>query len=108
MLPYEKAGRLFVILGWLSLIMGALAVAVPLIMGGFPVVDPVSLVPLITLVIILVGLSIFQLKVGSAIKEHKDWGRVAGIVLGTIQLIGFPIGTIIGIYILWCLLKGWD
>lgn len=108
MKPYEKAGRLFIFLGWLSLIMGAAAVLGPIILGGFSIADPVSLVPLISLSIILVGLSIFQLKVGAAIKAHKDWGRVAGIVLGIIQLIGFPIGTILGIYILWCLLKGWD
>ena len=107
---YEKAGRLFRILGWLSLAFGAIAIAFPLFTLSSEISQaPVSsFIPLLSLVVIIVLMSILQLKVGAAIKEHKDWGRIAGIILGCIQLIGFPIGTIIGAYILWCLIKGWD
>jgi hypothetical protein len=110
MKKYERAGRLFRLLGWLSLIFGAIAIAIPLLTSLSEISQaPIgSLIPLLSLVVVVVGMSIFQLKVGAAIKEHKDWGRTAGIILGIIQLIGFPIGTIIGAYILWCLIKGWN
>ena len=108
---YEKAGRLFRLLGWLTLILGAVSIAVPLLTTEIPTDASIplsSLVPLISLTLVLIGMCILQLKVGSAIKEHKDWGRTVGIILGIIQLIGFPVGTIIGAYILWCLVKGWN
>ena len=63
-----------------------------------------KLIPLLSLAVVVIAMSILQLKVGEAIKEHKDWGRTAGIILGAIQLFGFPVGTIIGAYILWCLI----
>ena len=110
MKKYERAGRLFRLLGWLSLIFGAIAIAVPILTSPSEIsqVPIVSLIPLLSLALIVVVMSILQLKVGTAIKEHKDWGRTVGIILGCIQLIGFPIGTIIGAYILWCLIKGWN
>ena len=105
---YEKAGRLFRLLGWLTLIFGTIAIAVPLLTNDLSQVSFTALVPLLALIIIVIGISILQFKVGAAIKEHKDWGRTVGIILSFIQLLGFPIGTIIGAYILWCLIKGWN
>jgi hypothetical protein len=34
------------------------------------------------------------------IEEQKSWARWAGIVLGLLELLSFPIGTVIGIAIL--------
>ncbi len=33
-------------------------------------------------------------------RQHKDWARIATIVIGIISVFGFPVGTIIGIYLL--------
>ena len=88
---------------------GIIAIAVPLLTNEIPPDLPIiSLVPLLSLTLVIIGVCTLQLKVGTAIKEHKDWGRTVGVILGTIQLLGFPVGTIIGAYILWCLIKGWN
>ncbi len=53
-------------------------------------------------------LTYFQFVLGTALKQHKQWGRKVGIGYAILQLFGFPIGTIAGAYILYCLIKGWD
>ena len=45
--------------------------------------------------------------VAAAVMRHASWGRVAGIAYGVLSLLGFPLGTIIGAYILWHLIFGW-
>lgn len=33
-------------------------------------------------------------------RQQKDWARIATIAIGVLSLFGFPVGTIIGIYLL--------
>lgn len=33
-------------------------------------------------------------------RQHKNWARITTIVIGIISVFGFPVGTIIGIYLL--------
>jgi hypothetical protein len=42
---------------------------------------------------------------GIGLVMHKSWGRVLGIVVGILNLINFPIGTLIGAYTLWVLFQ---
>ena len=42
---------------------------------------------------------------GIGLLYFKPWARILGIVLSALQLLGFPIGTAIGIYGLWVLLS---
>lgn len=42
---------------------------------------------------------------GLGLLYFKPWARIVGIVLSALQLLGFPIGTAIGIYGLWVLLS---
>ena len=105
---YEKAGRVIRLFGWIGLVASiaiAAAVAIPsmasgktaqgLLVGGA--------------ILAIVGcFAWFQLFLGQSIKEHKDWARTVGIVLSVLQLFGFPIGTLVGGYVLWQLIKGWD
>jgi len=115
MKPYIKTGRLFRFFGWISVIGGiggvVAAIAIPVIIDpNAPSLLPAllnSLPQVLSTLVLIVGISVLQLKVGTAIKEHKDWGRTVGILLGIIYLFGFPIGTLIGFYILRCLIKGW-
>ena len=105
--PYVTAGRLFRFLGWISAVAGigiTAAIFIPHLHD--PNVSSLfsAFVPWLLLILVLI---ILQFKVGSAIKEHKEWGRTVGILLAIIHLFGFPIGTLIGAYILWCLTKGW-
>lgn len=46
--------------------------------------------------------------VGWGLWNLKSWARMAAIVLGVVQLPGFPIGTIIGALTLWYLLSDPD
>ncbi|MEK6550692.1 MAG: hypothetical protein AAB329_07630 [Pseudomonadota bacterium] len=105
LLPYVKAGRLFQLLAWIQLlafVLIAASIAIPHI-SEYRSVEPRAFFALIFLIF-----PVFYFLLGRAIKQHKEWGRVAGIVLGILMLAGFPIGTILGAYILWCLGKGWN
>jgi hypothetical protein len=57
------------------------------------------------LVVLVMALSLPALATGIGLLYVKPWARVLGIVLGAISLLGFPWGTILGIYALWVLLS---
>lgn len=40
-------------------------------------------------------------------KESRPWARVSSIVIALLLLLGFPIGTLIGIYLLYNTWKPW-
>jgi hypothetical protein len=103
----EKAGRLLRLMGWISFILAIgiiAAVAFPALSEGS---GSVGLSGLIFLAILALAIPILYLKTGSAIKEGKKWGKVAGAVIATISLLNLPIGTIFGAAILFYLKKGW-
>ena len=106
LMPYEKASRVLSILGWFSLIactgMVFAMIAPSFVKGGSQVQAQVF--PSILLVFV----PLLSFILASAIKKHLEWGRIAGIIFSLVMLLGFPIGTIIGAYVLWCLIKGWD
>lgn len=73
---------------------GDAAVAIPIIgLAG-------SAVALVLLVLALPGLA-----AGWGLLSYKPWSRVLGIVLSVLNLLNFPIGTVLGIYGLWVLLN---
>ncbi len=105
---YEKAGRLIRLLAWIEIIASVAIVAaivLPSIAGSTREAIPVEMY---ILFLFLALLAFFLLTLGKAVKEHKPWGRVVGIIYGILLLTGFPLGTVLGVYILWCLIKGWD
>jgi hypothetical protein len=36
--------------------------------------------------------------VGFGLRRRKPWSRIAGIVLGALALMNFPLGTLLGVY----------
>lgn len=50
----------------------------------------------------LVGLalSILAFFVAKGIRDKANWARIVGIILGILNLTGFPIGTLLGVLIL--------
>lgn len=42
---------------------------------------------------------------GFGLLAHKAWARYLAIVLGVLNLLNAPVGTIIGIYTLWVLMQ---
>ena len=55
--------------------------------------------------VIMFILAIIYIVVGWGLWTLKSWARLAAIILAIISLISFPIGTILGIIILWYLFK---
>lgn len=107
---YEKAGRVIRLMAWISGI-SVLAIAAAVIIPLVAKPQPAEAGPIVVAVIVpalIVLFVFFQLALGSAIKRHEEWGRKVGIGYGVILLFGFPIGTFVGIYVLYCLIKGWD
>jgi len=43
--------------------------------------------------------------VGIGLLKRQSWARVGGIIIAAINIIEIPIGTALGIYALWVLLK---
>ena len=58
------------------------------------------------LVMFLLVLSIPLIIVGVGLIKHREWARIAGIVIAALLIFHFPIGTAVGIYGLWTLLNG--
>ena len=107
---YEKAGRVIRLLAWISGIF-VLAIAAATLIPLFANRQQAEAGPIVVVVIVLALIALFvffQLALGAAIKRHEAWGRTVGIGYGVILLFGFPIGTIVGAYCLYCLIKGWD
>ena len=107
---YVKAGRVMRFLGWIgAFVMICVVIAIVAGMLGSAKKMPPSGWFAIPLVFVIGGASCwFQLFLGQAVKNHKEWARTVGIILSALQLFAFPLGTLIGAYILWQLWKGWD
>jgi len=56
----------------------------------------------------LFAFGIVLLIIANRLKSHHHWARYAASVIGTISLIAFPVGTVMGLFILSYLYKGWD
>ena len=72
--------------------------------------DAATAMPIIGLaggaiVIFLLVLSIPPIIVGMGLLKHREWARIAGIVIAALSIFHFPFGTVIGIYGLWTLLN---
>lgn len=105
--PYERAARVIRLLALLQLLAGLGIVAAVLI----PMVDSdqggVSVGFIGFLVIVCVGLPALVLCIARAVSRHEGWARIAGLVYGVLLLLGFPLGTIAGLYIIWGLGPNW-
>ena len=86
-----KASRIFFVITVLILLGIVLSVVLTLIGGGR--LRPIA----ITINLVFAGAAYIT---GKGIDEGKPWAKWAGIVLGVLELLNFPLGTIIGIAIL--------
>jgi hypothetical protein len=127
----EKAARVVRVFGWILAI--PVGIGMLGVMGAFLfqfIKNPASLdgTYVIGLVVVAFLESLFiyfQFALSTGLKQHKAWARTWGIIDAVILLLCFPItmflggapflvwclsiiGTFIGGYILWCLIKGRD
>jgi hypothetical protein len=101
------------ILGWIYIILGGFGIVAALfiflIMGGIGAASgdagAAALMGGIGLLAALFAaiMSLPSVIGGWGLLKGKSWSRVLVIVLGCLQLLGFPVGTAIGIYSLWAL-----
>jgi protein-S-isoprenylcysteine O-methyltransferase Ste14 len=70
--------------------------------------DAAIAIPILSLVgtfamIFIAAFSLPAVISGVGLLYFKSWARIVGIVLSAIALLGFPWGTILGVYALWVL-----
>ena len=100
-----KAGRLIRMFGWVNLVFSIaviVAFGISSMAGSEPVPewDWLFFAPAILV-------SLVALLVGAGVKSYKTWAKIAGAALAVICLLYFPIGTLIGIFVLVYLARGW-
>ncbi len=110
--PMEKhvtiIGALKIAFGAMGLL-GALIVLVAVTGGGALSQDPTAMRitamvgPVISILIAVT--SIPGIIAGIGLLKRRPWARILMIILGVLDLLSVPFGTILGIYILWALLK---
>jgi hypothetical protein len=111
----RQIGQHVMIVGWLhivgSTIFLAIAAFVFFLLTGIGVASgDAEAVTVLSIVGTSVGaflslLALPGIAAGIGLLMHKSWGRVLAIVVGILNLINFPIGTIIGVYTLWVLFQ---
>lgn len=105
LLPHRRAGRVIRLMAWLGVLatvgLGAAVLLPAQASGEAPPLEALSILAVVAV------LTIALFFVAGAVLRHATWGRVAGIAYGVVALFGFPIGTIVGLYVLWQLVFGW-
>jgi hypothetical protein len=54
---------------------------------------------------IMAVLALPGMAAGYGLLTRKNWGRILAIIVAVLNLLNFPLGTIIGLYALWVLLQ---
>jgi hypothetical protein len=54
--------------------------------------------------VLLLVLAIPTIALGVGLIKYRPWARVGGAVIAIIELLNFPLGTLLGVYALWVLL----
>ena len=103
------------VLGWLYLVTGGL-----FLLGGLVLASALTGTGLIAgdlgLLALLGGLGTFLgilmaalglpgLLLGYGLLQRRSWARVLGLILGFLNLLNFPVGTLLGAYTLWVLFQ---
>ena len=103
----KAAGWLWTILGALSLL-GALCAVVSIAGGGLISGDQDAILATSITATGVGGLLVLSgglnLVAGIGLLKLKSWARILALILAVLNLLAFPIGTVLGIYTLWVLL----
>lgn len=102
------------VVGWLYIISGLIGLAITafvviILLGSGIISGDRTAINVLTIISIAVGgflmiVSLPGVIAGAGLLAHQQWARILGIVLGILNLPGFPVGTIIGAYALYVLL----
>ena len=102
------------VIDWLHILLGILgvlgaALLFIVIAGGGLISGDELAIQITTFVAFVIGGFIFLISVpgiivGVGLLQYRAWARILGIVLGLLNLLAFPVGTVFGIYAIWALL----
>lgn len=105
LMSHEKAGRVIRLMAVLGMV-GVAAMGVAILLPALSMDQPLPMA-LVVMLLVLFALAVGLFFVGRAVMRHESWARTLGILYGAISLLGFPIGTLIGAYVLWQLVFRW-
>jgi hypothetical protein len=54
----------------------------------------------IALAVFFAAVGVLDLVIASGLAKGRPWARFAGIAMGAVLLIGFPVGTVLGVLVL--------
>jgi len=101
-------GTLYIIFSSLCLI-GAVVVYFTLTTAGLISGDETAIfitgIVALALGAFLLVISIPGIIAGIGLLHYKPWAKTLSLVIGIINLINFPIGTLIGVYTIWVLMN---
>ena len=104
----HNAGHLLVIWAWLILfVVGTIIVSVLVVsfMGDEPEKSTTLFWTIIGAITLLSFVILFTAR---GLKRHRQWARYVGLFLATLALIAFPVGTVLGLFIISYIHKGWN
>jgi hypothetical protein len=103
------------IVGWLLIVSSALLLVLGVV--GFLFLTSLGIAlgePETTLILGTVGtwggilfslLALPGLFAGYGLLRQREWGRILAIIIAFLNLLSFPLGTLLGVYALWVLLQ---
>ena len=111
----ESMKKHITILGWLSIADGALTLLIGALVFMFLtgigfVSSDLEALPILALIGTTTGMFMFamalpSLLAGFGLLREKSWGRILAIIVSFFNLLWFPVGTALGLYGLWVLLR---
>jgi hypothetical protein len=106
----DFAAALFVVWGVLTMLIGlstlALSVAAAALMSGErQLAAGLTAAVLVTFGVVALVWGLAHVVVGVPLRRHRSWSRLAALMLGAIDLVLLPYGTVLGAYSLWALLR---
>jgi hypothetical protein len=102
------------VLSWLHIVLGVLGVISAgivflVVAGGGLISGDRTAIAVTSLVAIIISGFILLISApgvvaGLGLLSYRPWARILTLILGILNLPGFPIGTLLGIYTIWALL----
>lgn len=75
------------------------------ILSGDPEAMTITAIVGSSVALFLLVLSLPGIIGGIGLLQHRQWARVLVLVVGFLNLLNIPIGTVLGVYTIWVLLK---
>jgi len=99
------AGWLWIVNGVVSILLAIVGLTVINWPGTIPSPRDTLLTSTGALCFFLPGIIAYPVA-GYGLLKYKSWARILAMILAILNLVLFPIGTVIGIYTLWVMSKG--